>query len=84
MEEGSTFRLRVPDERVVLSLRQGQVLALVADGLTDAEIAMELGIAPRTVRMHVDVLRSKFGVARRRQLLAISRRSRVVSRSAAA
>ena len=53
----------------VLSLRQRQVLTLIADGRTDMEIAFLLGISPRTVRMHVDVLRAKLGVARRRHLL---------------
>jgi DNA-binding NarL/FixJ family response regulator len=57
-----------PDDSVALSGRQSEVLRLIAEGLTEIEIAEELGIAPRTVRMHADVLRIKLGVARRRQL----------------
>jgi DNA-binding CsgD family transcriptional regulator len=58
---------------VRLSPRQQQVLDLLAEGCTDAEIARELGISARTVRMHVDALRAKFGVTHRRRLLAIYR-----------
>jgi DNA-binding NarL/FixJ family response regulator len=43
---------------VKLSARQREVAALVAAGLTDAEIADRLVISRRTVRSHVaDVLR---------------------------
>lgn len=62
---------RTPPHRpAALSPRQQQVLILVVDGLTDREIGEQLGISARTVRMHVDALRLKFGVERRRQLLA--------------
>lgn len=57
-----------------LTARQSQVLGLIAEGLTDAEAADHLGISPRTVRMHADVLRVKLGVARRRQLPTAYRR----------
>jgi DNA-binding CsgD family transcriptional regulator len=53
---------------VRLSARQRQVLDLIADGYTEVEIAGLIGISPRTVRMHSDVLRTKLGVGRRRQL----------------
>jgi DNA-binding CsgD family transcriptional regulator len=51
-----------------LSHRQGQVLSLLAEGQTDYEIGAQLGISPRTVRAHVDALKQKLGVARRREL----------------
>ena len=59
-----------------LSTRQSEVLALIVDGFTDAEAGDRLGISPRTVRMHADVLRAKLGVARRRQLPLAYRRMR--------
>jgi DNA-binding CsgD family transcriptional regulator len=59
--------------RVALSPRQHQVMALVADGLTGGEIARELEISPRTVRMHCDVLRVKLGVPKRRLIPAAYR-----------
>jgi DNA-binding CsgD family transcriptional regulator len=55
-------------QRPRLSPRQQEVLALIIDGRTEIEIADNLGIAPRTVRMHADTLRAKLGVARRREL----------------
>jgi DNA-binding NarL/FixJ family response regulator len=61
-----------------LSARQSQVLAMIADGLTDTEAADRLGISPRTVRMHADTLRVKLGVARRRQLPLAYRRMRAL------
>jgi DNA-binding CsgD family transcriptional regulator len=54
--------------QVRLSARQHEVARGVAEGMTDAQIAERLGISPRTVRMHCDALRSRLGVARRRQV----------------
>jgi DNA-binding CsgD family transcriptional regulator len=50
----------------VLTERQRQVARRVERGLTNEEIAAELGIAPRTVKAHCDLLRRKLGVSKRR------------------
>lgn len=50
-----------------VSPREDEVLALLADGLTDREIADRLGISPRTVETHVGSLLNKLGVRNRAQ-----------------
>ena len=65
-EDGAQAREAV--QAPALTGRQSEVLELIARGLSDREIAVSLGISPRTVRMHADVLRMKLGVARRREL----------------
>jgi DNA-binding NarL/FixJ family response regulator len=52
---------------VGISAREEEVLALLAEGLTDREIAERLGISPRTVETHVGSLLSKLGVRNRAQ-----------------
>lgn len=49
----------------VLSARESEVLRLLADGLTDREIAGALAISPRTVESHVSSLLRKLGVKNR-------------------
>ena len=48
-----------------VSRREEEVLALLADGLTDRQIADRLGISPRTVETHVGSLLNKLGVRNR-------------------
>lgn len=50
-----------------LTARQLEVLALVADGRTNAEIAEELVISLRTAEHHVAAVLAKLGVASRRE-----------------
>ena len=48
-----------------LSAREVEVLRLVAHGLTDAEVAAELSISPRTIGGHLRSVYSKLGVSSR-------------------
>ena len=59
-----------PDEMAGISAREREVLALLAQGLTDREIGERLGISPRTVETHVGSLLSKLGVRNRAQAAA--------------
>ena len=48
--------------------RQREVIELIAQGLSNDELGVALGISPRTAKAHCDVLRQKLGVNRRRQI----------------
>jgi DNA-binding CsgD family transcriptional regulator len=48
--------------------RQRQVIELIAQGLSNEELSIHLGISPRTAKANCDVLRQKLGVPRRRQI----------------
>jgi DNA-binding CsgD family transcriptional regulator len=51
-----------------LTNRQREVIALIAQGLSNEELGHALGISPRTAKAHCDALRQKLGVPRRRQI----------------
>jgi two-component system response regulator DevR len=50
-----------------LSPREAQILALIADGLTNREIGLRLSLAEKTVKNYVSGLLSKLGLQRRTQ-----------------
>lgn len=60
-----------PAPLAALTRREREVAALVADGLTNREIAEKLVIAPRTADGHVERILSKLGVHRRAMVAAI-------------
>ena len=53
-----------------LTVREFEVARLVADGFTNAEIASELGLSPKTASAHVEHILAKLGVARRTEIAA--------------
>lgn len=53
-----------------LTVREFEVARLVADGLTNGQIANELGLSPKTVSAHVEHILAKLGVARRTEIAA--------------
>ena len=59
---------------VPLGERERAVVALVALGRTDGEIAAELGIASSTVRSHLDRIGQKTGARRRPAIRRLARR----------
>jgi len=58
------------DEIANLSTRECEVLALVADGYSNQEIAQELDIAHNTVKNHLRSILAKLGVKNRAQAAA--------------
>ncbi|CAL1690491.1 DNA-binding transcriptional activator DevR/DosR [Brevundimonas subvibrioides] len=65
-----------PDDLDRLTPREREVLEFVARGLTNKEIARDLGIGPGTVKAHVEKLIAKLGVADRTQAAVFAARAR--------
>jgi DNA-binding NarL/FixJ family response regulator len=65
-------------EARTLPPRQQEVLGGLSRGLTNKEIAIELGISPATVKIHVARLISWLGAANRTDAVARAQRGRVI------
>ena len=63
--------LRAGVERPYLSHREQQVLNLVCEGLTNAEIAATLVLAESTIKSHMASIFTKFGVHSRKEAVAV-------------
>ena len=59
-----------PPEETPLTRRERDALALVAEGKTDWEISVILGVSESTARFHVDTARTKLGAVTRAQAVA--------------
>ncbi len=64
MSQPARRRPRRPQARD-LSVREAEVLGLVAEGLTDQEVADKLYLSPRTVGQHLRSVYRKLGVRSR-------------------
>jgi len=71
-------RHRARGEATLLSPREGEIIALIADGLSVPDIAARLHLAPTTVRTHVQNLYAKLGVSDRAAAVAEAMRRRLV------
>ncbi|MFG2602317.1 ATP-binding protein [Streptomyces sp. NPDC048514] len=56
------------DDRCRLTGREFMVARLVADGLTNRQVATRLGLSPHTVATHLDKVRDKLGMRSRTQI----------------
>ena len=61
-----------------LTAREAQVLALLAEGLVNKEIAARLGISRHTVKTHLAALFHKLGVTTRAEAVAAGARAGVI------
>jgi DNA-binding NarL/FixJ family response regulator len=71
-----------PPSMQVLTQRESEVVALVAQGLTNDEIAAELVLSPATARTHVSRAMLKLGARDRAQLVVFAYQSGLVRPSA--
>ncbi len=74
-EMGRSERPGAPEHAAVaggLTPRERELVTLIAQGLTDAEIARRLVISVRTVRSHLDRIRDKTGCRRRADLTRLA------------
>jgi DNA-binding NarL/FixJ family response regulator len=70
MRERVTHRMRHGDDDPrfdTLTAREKQVLALIADGLSNKQIGHEIGLAEKTVKNYVSSLLAKLGLQSRTQ-----------------
>lgn len=67
---GAPTRIRSESTAATLSRREQEVLALLADGLVNKQIAARLGISTNTVKTHLELLFEKLGVTTRAEAVA--------------
>jgi RNA polymerase sigma factor (sigma-70 family) len=65
--------MEMPQAFPELSDREREILALIAQGHTNAEVAERLVISPKTVRNHVSNILSKLQVADRAEAILRAR-----------
>jgi DNA-binding NarL/FixJ family response regulator len=61
-----------------LTKREREVLSLLAEGKSQAQIARVLAISPKTVGTHIEHILSKLGVRSRSQAVALAYREGLV------
>jgi ATP/maltotriose-dependent transcriptional regulator MalT len=65
-------------EAPTLSTRERQILELLAEGLSNKQLARALSVSENTVKTHLGNLYAKLGVGRRTEALAVARRRRLL------
>jgi DNA-binding NarL/FixJ family response regulator len=76
--EGFTGRAPAPERNTDLTPREREILALVAEGRTNGEIARQLFISTKTVSVHVSNILAKLGASGRTEAAAIARRDNLL------
>ena len=63
--QGAAMSECITHRQQKLTMREAEVIQLVAEGLTDKEIGSKLSISPKTVSEHVENVRGKLGATNR-------------------
>jgi DNA-binding NarL/FixJ family response regulator len=71
---------KAPERLDVLTEREREVLALVAEGLSNDELAARLVMSPLTAKTHVSRILTKLGARDRAQLVVVAYETRLVPR----
>ena len=74
---GATVDPEARERIAVMTPRERDVLALVGQGLANADIARRLYLSPATVKDHVSVVLAKLGVTNRIQAALVARDARL-------
>jgi DNA-binding NarL/FixJ family response regulator len=83
MDREASRRLR-PTSRIALAPRERHVTGLIAQGLSNKEIAWSLGITEGTVKVYLSKLFDKLGVSDRFELALLALRNLAVNQTTAA
>jgi DNA-binding CsgD family transcriptional regulator len=82
-EDTSAFQGGPPGgERPPLTRREREILGLLAEGMSGAQIAEKLVLSPETVRTHVRNAMAKLGASTRSQAVALALQRNEISRDA--
>ena len=78
IEDPGPRQPETPPALARLSARERELVILVAQGATNAEIAAQLFISVRTVSSHLDRIRDKTGCRRRADLTRLALTGRLI------
>ncbi len=69
--------LRAPEE---VTAREREVIACIAGGMRNGDVARLLAISPHTVRHHITHIRRKLGIHQRDELVQYAERAGILRR----
>ena len=69
---------RAPGTAKTLTFRQNQVLNLVAQGLSNKQIAYEIGVSEATVKLHINALLRSVGATNRTQAVIMAQKMGII------